>query len=211
MSKLKKTEIDKLLKQAYNAVKEERSLSAVFEDFAKKTGRAKGGVRNLYYALLKEGKTNEELVKKYPQLKTLKAEKNTSFTQDEQEELFSKVQAGIKRGKSVRKTIRDLSMGDEKLALRYQNKYRNMLKQRGALPKFDKDERYERLKDAVDKLLDRMLKTERMKKSELERENAQLKERLKAAEERLSESRLKVFFADKGGNDVNDKHEKVDE
>ena len=208
MSKLSKEKINELLTAAEKAINEERSLSAVFKNFAEKNGRAKGGIRNLYYSLLKAGKDDPALIEKYPSLKNLKAEKNNAFTEREEKELFMKVQEGVKRGKSVRKTIKELARGDEKTALRYQNKYRNMMKERGVVPKFEKDERYAALKAAVDKLFDRIVKDQKAKEKALIEENAILKARINQLSDGAGQSKLKEFFI-VGGSDG--KKEKVDE
>lgn len=108
------------------------NLSSVFIDFAKKWGRAKGSVRNFYYDLVKECNLDAEFCNRFfgnmPRVN-----KPLSFSNEETAELVRKIIIGKKLNKSVRKTIFELANGDERLALRYQNKYRNVCKRSPAL------------------------------------------------------------------------------
>ena len=55
------------------------------------------------------------------------------FDDDQARFLIRKILVGKQNNKSVRRTILELANGDEKLALRYQNKYRNLRKNDGFL------------------------------------------------------------------------------
>ncbi len=104
------------------------TLTQTFKDYAQKSGKAEGTVRNMYYALLKACKTDEELRKKYfdglpPQVNEI-----VEFTDQEVKDLIRAVARAKKQGKSARSAITELSNGDIKTALRYQNKYRTALK-----------------------------------------------------------------------------------
>lgn len=122
-----KIERELLFKEVLNAAKSGKSLSAVFSEVAKKTGKAKGSVRNYYYNLLKDERQMGELSKTLDGVKNLKACKAQSFSKEDEDFLISSIRNGKKSGKSVRKIIMEISGGDDKLALRYQNKYRNYL------------------------------------------------------------------------------------
>ena len=200
MKKLSNEQINELLTSADSAVKESRSLSAVFERFAEENDRAKGGVRNLYYKLVKESKTDKELLETFPTLKGLKAEKSRAFLREEENEIFDMIREGVEGGKSARKVIKELSKGDEKLALRYQNKYRNMLRERGlSKPRKPKESNYDNVKKAIDELFDKVLLKRTEREEVLMNENEVLKERLAAAEEALAKNKVKEFFVEKVG------------
>ena len=113
--------------------RKKESLSDIFSLYAKSSGKAKGTVRNLYYALAKTTKTDEVFCKKYFDRKPLSVGKIEGFSQDEEKQLVKKILLGKKEGQSVRSIIMELSEGDAKLALRYQNKFRNALKNKPRL------------------------------------------------------------------------------
>ncbi len=103
-------------------------LSRVFEIYANQSGKSKGTVRNLYYALAKASRMNEEFCKKYLNGKQLSVSQIVEFSSDEEQDLIDKVLLERTEGKSVRSIIMNMANGDSRLALRYQNKYRNALK-----------------------------------------------------------------------------------
>lgn len=201
MKGLRSEQTEKLLAYAEKAISENTSLTAVFEKFAAETGRAKGGVRNLYYGLIKSAEKDETLIKKYPALSRLKAHKGKEFTQSEEEELFRLITLGVKKGKSARRTIRELSGGDEKIALRYQNKYRNMLKKKGLTRSrvyFD-DEKYNEIRRSIDELFAKVLRSSEAAKKAVQKENEELKRKLAAVTS--GESGAKEFFVTVGGEE----------
>ncbi len=102
-----------------------KTLTKIFEEYAAKTGRAKGSVRNYYYALLK--KSDDEAVKKVLAGTDLKAEAIKPFTDEETDRILRAILTEKSKGVSVRRAVLNLSHGDDKLMLRYQNKYRNVL------------------------------------------------------------------------------------
>ncbi len=102
-----------------------RPLTALFEEYAKKSGRAKGSVRNYYYALLRC--TGDERVRRLLEGTQLKAETICAFTDEETDRILRKILQEKSKGVSVRRAVLKLSGGDDKLMLRYQNKYRNVL------------------------------------------------------------------------------------
>lgn len=127
MNTLKEQDVEKLFDMAYAAKQNGKSLSKVFSEFAKEKHLAKGTVRNIYYDMLKKSESDENLKTKYPSINNLKAEKIVEFDKAEARWLLKKVLLGATAGKPVRRTIAELT-ADPKRALRYQNKYRNMLR-----------------------------------------------------------------------------------
>ncbi len=125
MKGFSREEIDILLEEANKAHENGESLTEVFERVSSKFNRAKGSVRNFYYQLMKS--EDKEILEKIKFLK-LKVEKNVSFSKNEEEDLVRLVLSEVKKGKSVRRAIIDLSSGDNKKELRIQNKFRNLLK-----------------------------------------------------------------------------------
>ncbi len=110
-----------------------KSLSQVFEEFGALHGKAKGTVRNLYYALAKKSNINPDFCKYYLQGKPLSVAKIAEFSEDEERWLLKRILSAKRQGVSVRRAILDLSGGDEKTALRYQNKYRNLIRKNSKL------------------------------------------------------------------------------
>lgn len=101
------------------------TLSGLFASYAKKTGRAKGSVRNYYYALLRS--TGDKRVREMLDGTDLKAEKITPFSEEETDKILREILLQKSKGISVRRAVLNLAGGDDKLMLRYQNKYRNVL------------------------------------------------------------------------------------
>lgn len=110
-----------------------KPLSAVFEEYASVSNKARGTIRNLYYALVKLGKEDKEFCNRFLGGKPLLAKPIIEFEKDEERELVKKVLLGKKDGRSVRSVVMEMAGGDGTLALRYQNKYRNAVKNKGQL------------------------------------------------------------------------------
>lgn len=119
-----KDEAQSLVKFVCERKLQGKTLTGIFEEYATQTGRAKGSVRNYYYALLKNG---GEEAQKILAGTGLKAEEPKPFTDEETDKILRAVLAAKSRGVSVRRAVLDLSEGDDKLMLRYQNKYRNVM------------------------------------------------------------------------------------
>lgn len=115
-----------LIEYIYTGKNMGKTLTYLFETYGKEHSRAKGSVRNYYYALLKS--TEDERVRRMLEGKNLAAEKIRPFTEEETDELLKRILTEKSKGYSVRRAIINLSAGDEKLMLRMQNKYRNLLK-----------------------------------------------------------------------------------
>ena len=104
-----------------------KTLTYLFETYGLKRGRAKGSVRNYYYALMKSKDKDERIVKLLDGT-SLSVEKIREFTEEETDEVLRSILQEKSKGMSVRRAIFNLSKGDDKLMLRLQNKYRNTLK-----------------------------------------------------------------------------------
>ena len=104
-----------------------KTLTYLFETYGFNHGRAKGSVRNYYYALMKNEKKDERIVRLLDG-SSLSVEKIREFTQEETDEALKSILTEKSKGFSVRRAIFNLSAGDDKLMLRLQNKYRNTLK-----------------------------------------------------------------------------------
>lgn len=94
-------------------------LKAVFEQIAKQTGRRPNSIRNYYYA---QARTRED--------GHAPAARFVPFTQPEVDWLMEQVLVARAEGQSVRSCLQKLSGGDHSLMLRYQNKYRAVIKSR---------------------------------------------------------------------------------
>ena len=194
--------------------REGKNLSELFREYGAAHGRAKGSVRNFYYELLALAEKNAEVRDRYLNASELKAESIREFDPSEAREMMKAVLRAKQSGRSVRAAIRALAGGDEKLALRYQNKYRNMLfgdrelvseiaaeveRETGrpcapyARKETGRDELLERLKSEIDGLARRL-------SAGLRRENEALRDRVSRLE---SENlRLKMAGRGEGGTPV---------
>lgn len=94
-------------------------LKAVFENIAEKTGRRPNSIRNYYYAQVRRKKGEEEIPARF-----------VPFSEEEVEWLMTQVLIARSRGSSVRACLQQLSGGDHARTLRYQNKYRAIIKNR---------------------------------------------------------------------------------
>ena len=94
-------------------------LKAVFEQIARQTGRRPNSIRNYYYAQVRQRDDGRA-----PQARFV------PFTQEEVDWLMEQVLIARSAGQSVRACLQKLSGGDHSLMLRYQNKYRAVIKSR---------------------------------------------------------------------------------
>ena len=163
----------------------------LFERFAILSDKSVGTVRNMYYALAKKGREDGEFCKEFLGGKVVKVAKIQPFSIEEERELVRKILIEKQKGKSVRQAILFLTKGNDKLALRYQNKYRNFIKAKPEIVReilgelncdkniFSKIEikdiipqsTFERLKKEINLLFERVSK-------KLKKENEELKERV---------------------------------
>ena len=189
---------------------ENRSLSQTFKKYGELNDKAKGPVRNLYYALAKRSNFDTEFCEKYLGGKPISVAKIVEFDQREERELIKKILLAKKDGRSVRNAIIELSGGDAKLSLRYQNKFRNAMKNKPALIadvikelkeqgveiKFDATEKTQKplfnesqlvkLKDEIDTLVGKIA-------SKVKKENEYLKQRIIVLEKENQKLRTLLY------------------
>ena len=152
-----------------------RTLSSLFEGYAQKSGRAKGSVRNYYYALLRS--TGNKEVRKLLRGTDLHAQPVQAFSDEETDRVLRAILAEKSKGISVRRAVLNLAGGDDKLMLRYQNKYRNVLtKQPERIKELMQEcgggRAVRRVEKEIDGLYDRLA-------SDLREENLRLREKVK--------------------------------
>lgn len=156
-------EAKRLVEYVSTGKKNGKSLSGLFASYANKTGRAKGSVRNYYYALLRS--TGDCRVREMLQGTDLKAGKIIPFSEVETDKILKEILTQKSKGVSVRKAVLNLSKGDDKLMLRYQNKYRNVAaKQPERLERLMRecglenstDEARTRIEEEINQLYDRL-------------------------------------------------------
>lgn len=94
-------------------------LKAVFEQIARQTGRRPNSIRNYYYAQVRQHEDGQPHTARF-----------VPFTQQEVDWLMEQVLTARSEGQSVRSCLQKLSGGDHSLMLRYQNKYRAVIKSR---------------------------------------------------------------------------------
>lgn len=180
-----------------------KTLTYLFETYGLRNGRAKGSVRNYYYALMKNEKKDERIVRLLDG-SALSVEKIREFTEEETDEALRSILTEKSKGMSVRRAIFNLAKGDDKLMLRLQNKYRNTLKKEperlskiatemglkeevekvkrsvksvaknNAFP--DQDFLRRRLENEINALYDRLAQALKEENARLRKENARLKE-----------------------------------
>lgn len=111
----------------FTAVKEANAsgapLRSVFESLSGDLGRKPNSIRNYYYACLRQR----------PEIATLRAAPFTAFTPEETHELLRRVLMARGEGRSVRSCVMEMAEGSHSRMLRYQNKYRTILKHRPEL------------------------------------------------------------------------------
>lgn len=116
----KAEETEMLAQAAQKAHEQGASLRSVFEDIGQQLGRKPNSVRNYYYLQLRENRD----------FSVRRAAPFALFSEDEVEELVRQVILAQSRGESVRSCVMTLSGGDKTAMLRYQNKYRSVLRKK---------------------------------------------------------------------------------
>ncbi len=119
-------ERDLMWSEVRSASESGATLKQAFDSISEKTGRKPNSIRNYYYQSLKERSAPEELC-------AMRARPFVPFDEEEIDKLLRAVLSDRARGISVRACVQRLGGGDRALALRYQNKYRSILKQRPEL------------------------------------------------------------------------------
>ena len=125
MKNLTNNEINELISECKDAKENGKSLVKIFDTFAKKYNKASGTVRNLYYKIV----TNKDkffIETEIPSI--LKPAFFKEFTRAETKSIVKTILINKTKNTSVRQSVYKMANGNEKLALRYQNKYRNLLK-----------------------------------------------------------------------------------
>lgn len=134
----------------FTAVKEASAsgapLRSVFESLSGDLGRKPNSIRNYYYACLRQK----------PDAAYLRATPFTAFTPEETHLLLRRVLMAKAQGQSVRACVMDMADGDHSRMLRYQNKYRTLLKHRPEMIEAVREElRQEGLPYPKEPLMDR--------------------------------------------------------
>jgi len=107
-----------LWETASEAQKNATPLKQVFDEIARKTGRKPNSIRNYYYAQAQKREGTAHTQRFIP------------FDEEEVYALVERVLRARAEGRSVRSCLTELAQGDHRLMLRYQNKYRSVLKTR---------------------------------------------------------------------------------
>jgi len=94
-------------------------LKQVFENIAEKTGRRPNSIRNYYYAQMRARDGGRA-----------RAARFVPFTEEEVRALVETVLRHKAEGQSVRACLQQMAGGNHSLMLRYQNKYRSVLRSR---------------------------------------------------------------------------------
>ena len=116
-------EIEALRQAVLNANDNGEPLRGVFDRISRSLGRKPNSIRNFYYAQLKGAQ----------QPGTPRALPFKTFSENDMRELLRGVLRGRAEGLSVRACVHRMAGGDKTLMLRYQNKYRSLLKTRPTL------------------------------------------------------------------------------
>ena len=109
------------------------SLKKAFKGYAERKGKSVGTIRNLYYAIVKLSNTDEEFCKKYLSGTPLTSNQIEFFTKEEEKSVLKEIFLLKAEGYSVRNAINKITHGNQKLSLRYQNKYRDLMKNKKGL------------------------------------------------------------------------------
>lgn len=127
------SETKKFITFIKNGISDGKDLTCLFKEYSKISGRAEGSLRNYYYKTIKKCKEDNKLKTKLGVSEKMYPIFIKTFNESEEEDLLKEVLLGLSQGKSVRSTICALANNKETLALRYQNKYRNLLRDKKEL------------------------------------------------------------------------------
>lgn len=116
-------ETDLLWKEIRAAADAGTPLRGVFDRMGQALGRKPNSVRNYYYMQLRD-QAGDELKRAAP---------FETFSDEEIHDLLRRILAARGQGQSVRACVMELSGGDKSRMLRYQNKYRAVLRKKPAL------------------------------------------------------------------------------
>ena len=113
-------ETDLLWREIQAALDAGTPLRGVFDRTGQALGRKPNSVRNYYYLQMRE-KGGEDMKRAAP---------FDTFSEEEIHDLLRKVLSGRGSGRSVRACVMEMSGGDRSRMLRYQNKYRAILRKK---------------------------------------------------------------------------------
>ena len=116
----KPEETEMLWQEIRQAAESGAPLRGVFERMGQTLGRKPNSVRNYYYMQLRD-----QAGKEYR-----RAAPFETFSDEDIHQLLRRVLMARGQGKSVRACVMELSGGDRTLMLRYQNKYRSLLRKK---------------------------------------------------------------------------------
>ena len=194
------------VKNLYDFIKKNKNipLAQAFFAYGKFYGKSKGTVRNLYYAMAKKSREDESFSKEYFCGEKISVKKNVKFAENEEKDLVRRIDGLKGQGYSVRRAVAELSGGDQALALRYQNKYRNLTKNKPRQKADGKSElvnkifgdvygkistqKIEQVKESINSLYDKLIK-------DLKAENEFLRKKL-IENGNNTQNNVKKMFAD---------------
>lgn len=133
------------IKQLFLSIQKEKSngnkcLSKAIENAGSLLNIKKESAKNYYYKNLKFLKQNPQIAKSMGiDLSAFEQKKFEKFNSKSKEELYKIIVGNLTKGKSVRQTCMELAHNDAKQMLRFQNKFRNMQKQKESQIKQDKE------------------------------------------------------------------------
>ncbi|MGI5908248.1 MAG: hypothetical protein ACOX8O_06425 [Christensenellales bacterium] len=101
-----------------------KPLKSVFEAVSQATGRKANSIRNYYYSKVRERKESGDFSdSSMPEVTAF-----VPFQEHEVREVLKRVLCAQARGQSVRACTLEMGKGDNKAMLRYQNKYRSVIR-----------------------------------------------------------------------------------
>lgn len=124
---------DEEIKQLFDIVeknrKENKSLLSAFSEYAKLSGRKRNSIRNYYYQELSELQKNKSRANKLNiNIKNHIVNESVLFSKNETRKIISNILKLNSEGYSIRKACLKLANNNVELMVRYQNKYRSVLK-----------------------------------------------------------------------------------
>jgi hypothetical protein len=110
-----------------------KNLSQVFREFALEENKSAGTIRNLYYAIARRAKDDKVFKENYLSGVDFSTNKGKPFSKTDERELVKRIMLEKLKERSTRSAVLKLAGGDSKTALRYQNKYRAVIKNNAPL------------------------------------------------------------------------------
>jgi hypothetical protein len=130
----KTKEVKELFAFIENCKEKNLPLTFAFNQYAKQTDRKPNSVRNYYYLELSELERNERRrVNLDIDLTKHTKQKFREFTKEEEYKMAFYILQKNREGKSVRKSCLELSKNDVNEMIRYQNKFRSLIKNNNGL------------------------------------------------------------------------------